>query len=233
MPSQISSVQTQKLNTCPHGLPAGACPICNGMGGGVKQKEAQKPKNPDEWSWMKCYIAGQIMRGQAAREAANEAMAQRQITFAKEMAQNINSFITNAQNVLQKIQNSLPPQLQSIFAKITNSVISPVLNLIAKIPLVLDKIEQFVNQVRTQILAVAEKLTALLGEIKNFIEKELYKNFKKLTKKLLKFFIWTNDDEGGEIDEELEIFKARELKKLKKAILRLKGKDEKNECRID
>lgn len=227
MPSQIGSLQTQKMNTCPHGLPPGACPICNGMGGGTKPKQAEQTKKTDEWSWMKCYMMGQMMRGKEAREAANEAIAQRQITFAKEVAQNINSFVVNAQSVLQKIQNSLPPQLQSIFAKIANSIISPVLNLLSKIPMVLEKIEQFVNQVRTQILAVAEKLTALLSEIKGFIEEKLYKNFKKLAKKLLKLFIWADDgEEQGEIDEEMEIFKSKELKKLKKAILRIKNKDE-------
>ncbi len=195
--------------------------------------QTEQPKNTDEWSWMKCYMMGQAMRGKEAREAANEAMAQRQIVFAKEMTQNINSFIANAQSVLQKIQNSLPPQLQSVFAKIVSSVISPVLNLISKIPVVLEKIEQFVNQVRTQILAIAEKLTALLGEIKSFVEEKLYKNLKKLTKKLLKLFIWSEEEEQGEIDEEIEIFKSRELKKLKKAILKLKEKGEEDECRID
>ncbi len=56
---------------------------------------------------------------------------------------------------------------------------------------------------------------------------------KKLTKKLLKLFIWSEEEEQGEIDEEIEIFKSRELKKLKKAILKLKEKGEEDECRID
>ena len=32
----FGAVQTNsaRVGTCPHGLPLGACPICNGMGGG-------------------------------------------------------------------------------------------------------------------------------------------------------------------------------------------------------
>ena len=36
----LTAVQTNsaRVGTCPHGLPLGACPICNGMGGGGMKK---------------------------------------------------------------------------------------------------------------------------------------------------------------------------------------------------
>jgi len=73
-------------------------------------------------------------------------------------------------------------------------------------------------------LAVAEKLNAIIGEIKNFVERNIVDKFKKLTKKLISFFIFGERDENYQNDEELEIFKSRELRKLHKAILRLKNK---------
>ena len=36
-----------KTGCCPHGLPLGACPICSGMGGGIK-KEVTVQKKSDE-----------------------------------------------------------------------------------------------------------------------------------------------------------------------------------------
>ena len=38
----LGAVQTNsaRVGTCPHGLPLGACPICNGMSGGGGMKKA-------------------------------------------------------------------------------------------------------------------------------------------------------------------------------------------------
>ena len=38
------AANNSRIGTCPHGLPMGACPICNGMGGGGSVKKDNKPK---------------------------------------------------------------------------------------------------------------------------------------------------------------------------------------------
>ena len=34
MAATVARGSNNRIGTCPHGLPMGACPICNGMGGG-------------------------------------------------------------------------------------------------------------------------------------------------------------------------------------------------------
>jgi len=221
----VAQVQTQRTGGCPHGLPMGACPICNGMGGGAgTRKDAEKPKSAGEWTWMQCYLAGQLMKAQRENAQESKQMFLNQLTFMQQMGQNIQTFVASMQAALDRIQNSLPPQLQAVFGKIVSGILTPLLNLINKIPVILEKIEQFVNMLREKITDAAQKLTALLGEIKNFVERKLANNLKKLTRKLLRFFIWDNDEEYYGNDEELEIFKSRELKKLKVLISKLAKK---------
>lgn len=49
----LTAVKTNnaRVGTCPHGLPLGACPICNGMGGGGGMKKADFSAKPGEMSW--------------------------------------------------------------------------------------------------------------------------------------------------------------------------------------
>ena len=89
----------------------------------------------------------------------------------------------------------------------------------------------FINDIKTKILAVAEKLNAILGEIQNFIEKNITDRFKKLTKKIIRFFILEEKEENYQNDEEIEIFKSRELRKLHMAILKLRRKGKKEDAK--
>ena len=73
----VNSVQTTNKNTCPHGMPQGSCPICNGMmSGGGRASRADNAKSKNEWSWMKCYIEGQMMRGREARHEEQVKLSQ-------------------------------------------------------------------------------------------------------------------------------------------------------------
>lgn len=45
MAATVARGSNNRIGTCPHGLPMGACPICNGMGGGggsVKKTPSQE-----------------------------------------------------------------------------------------------------------------------------------------------------------------------------------------------
>lgn len=221
--SSVSNPSTvRNTNTCPHGLPAGACPICNGSGG------ARSKRNSGEWSYAKCAAVGLEMRAAKARIEARKELLEKQFNTALKMQKAIMNFVDRAQNMLSIIHSKLPPEIQTVFNKLVNGIINPVLNLISKIPQALEKLNEFINDIKLKILAVAEKLNAILGEIKNFIEKNITDRFKKLTKKLIRFFILESKEENYQNDEEIEIFKSRELRKLNHAILRLsrKGKED-------
>ncbi len=234
MSTSVSAIQVTNTNKCPHGLPLGACPICNGMGGGgsrVAHKEP--PKTNKEWSYMKCLIAGQMMRGQEAQKATSQAIFQSQLNFAKEVRQNVQAFAVKVQNLALQVYNSLPPQLQVVFAQVTAKVLMPLVKMVSKLPVIIEKVEQFINNIKGQIQGVCEKLTAIFGEIKGFVEKKLQENLKKLTKKILAFFVFGTDEDNYKNDKELEIFKSRELRKIKNAILRLRKKGEEDGNSID
>ncbi len=219
MSSVSNPSNVRNTNTCPHGLPAGACPICNGSAGG------RTKRNSGEWSYAKCAAVGLEMRAAKARIEARKELLEEQFSAAIKMQKAIMNFVNKAQNMLLLIHSKLPPELQTVFNKLVSGIINPVLNLISKIPQTLEKIGEFMNDIKLKILAVAEKLNAILGEIKNFIEKNITDRFKKLTKKIIRFFILESREENYQNDEEIEIFKSRELRKLSRAILRLRLKD--------
>ncbi|MBQ3102633.1 hypothetical protein IJC60_06500 [bacterium] len=225
MSSISNPQQVRNTNTCPHGLPAGACPICNG-GAGAKTK-----RNSGEWSYAKCAAVGAEMRAAKARIEARKELLEEQFSTALKIQKAIMNFIDKAQSILQAVHAKLPPELQTVFNKLANGIINPILNLISNIPKTLEQLNAFINDIKTKILAVAEKLNAILGEIKNFIEKNITDRFKKLTKKIIRFFILEEKEENYQNDEEIEIFKSRELRKLHMAILKLRRKGKKEDAK--
>ena len=75
--ASITPISPNIVQTCPHGLPAGACPVCSGMGGGGSAKKADPaPKN--EMSYAECYAIWMRMKADDRRklEAENKALAE-------------------------------------------------------------------------------------------------------------------------------------------------------------
>ena len=85
--------------------------------------------------------------------------------------------------------------------------------------------KNFINQ-------AAEKLSALLGDFKNFIKSKV-EDIKKNWKKLFFFFNSDIEDENYKNDEALAVFKSRELKKYLLKILKTNKKQGKNDNRSD
>jgi len=137
MSTAVSPIQVKSNNTCPHGLPPGACPICNGGGAGGGRKVA---RNTQEWSYAKCMAAGMAMRASEARAEANKAMFQNQLDTALKVREQVTLFLDKAQELLKSIQAKLPLELQATFNNVVVNVINPVLKLISNIPLLLDNL---------------------------------------------------------------------------------------------
>ena len=217
MPTPISLQSNNRAGLCPHGLPPSACPICSGGGmaggGRVKEAVASKPINSGEWSFMKCYAAGLAMRAQEARVENAKTAFERQIEFAQQLGKNIQNIADKIQNAIQNLQNSSPVIIQNILQVINNSIINPILNLMSQIPKLIENLAEFQKKLGEMLQQAGEKLTALLGDIKNFIDRKVIENIKKQIKKFFLWFTTDLEDENYKNDDALEVFKAREMKK--------------------
>ncbi len=225
--STIPSIQVTNSATCPHGLPPGACPICSGGGAGGAASRPRETKK-DEWSYMQCLMVGQMMKAQQASQAESRQMFEGQLAFMRQLAENLNNFITRAQNILSTIEKNLPIHMQKAFSALVKNILNPLLQTLEKLPKIIGEIEKFVADLRNKILDVAEKLNSIFGEMKNFIDRKLVKNFKKLVRKFLGLFVFTDDEESSPDEREFEVFKANGLKKIAKSLLKYYNKERKN-----
>ena len=224
----VTAIQTT-INTgkCPHGMPLGACPLCNGMGGGGTKKNTPIETKTNEWSYAKCYAVWMRMQADEARLEYNQALRERQLEQINKMSQQFNHMLVQMKNVLATIHSAMPEPLKNVVSVIANNIARPLVTIFSKIPQLKNQLTQIIENLKAQILATTEKLSGLLGEIKQFIEKRLYEQFKQISKKFLKLFIWSNDSELNENEEELEKFKSSELRKIRLTILKLKPKKRK------
>ena len=118
MTSSLSRAGNTKIGTCPHGLPLGACPICNGMGGGGSVKKDNKPK---EMSWNECYAIGQMLKAQKLARQHTQQM------FA---AQDLRVHLENLQTQINALKlaamKNLPAPLARAIVVLADVVIMPV-----------------------------------------------------------------------------------------------------------
>jgi len=209
---------TQNTNKCPHGLPVGTCPICSGvgmMGRGIS-KDKNKPRVPGEMSYNECMAAW--MKIQAAKEAKLEA----QLLQSKIIAGLMN-IVKSIDATMQKIQN-LPPIISQPLNFAITTVVKPILNIITKIPQIINFTLGIINNIAKFISSTSEKLASIFGEVKNFIDAKLSEPIKKRIKSILNFFAQGEENEN----EEVEKLKSREIKKILKSLLRRKRKKENN-----
>lgn len=233
MPSSISQT-SNKAGMCPHGLPPAMCPVCGQKmagGGGGKARETQmtKPMKSGEWSYLKCYSAWMHMQSEKAHTENVQQRFERQIETAKQVQQTINNITDKIKTNIQNIQDSLPPVFKPVIRAVANFIINPILNLLSQIPKVMMKLAEFQKNINLLIQNAGEKLVAILGDIKNFINKKLTENIKKTIKKFIMFFIPDERDENYKNDDELAVFKSRELKKYLVKIFKLNKKRDRHD----
>lgn len=205
-------INQSKIGTCPHGLPGGACPICAGMGGGGgSAKKADRPAG--EWTFDQCYVVWQQMlkAKQAAADQKHRAQIQAQISFANRMEEAAQKIANLAQKLKDFVQNS--KSMPATIAKpleLAAKIAIPVLNILKNIPLVAQKVINFVQE---KLANITDKLNAIFGELKNFTEKKIsdkLKDFKKNFKSLFGIVETAEtEDEDKKIEEEKRIFELK------------------------
>ena len=190
----------QNTNKCPHGFPAGTCPMCNGMAGSNRAKDKNKPRKAGEMSYNECMAVW--IRMQRAKEAKmkdrldkQEAIKQADVqkTLQKELAQiqnKINAYFNNLENIVQ----NFPPVLKFVALPIIK-VAAAVVNVIINVAI------NFTNL----ISSISEKMAMVLSEVKNhitsFIEKTLEKS-KKIIKTVLSLFLEFEEEEKDNSDKQ-------------------------------
>lgn len=204
----VQSNNSNKIGTCPHGLPQGACPICSGMGGGMKK--ADFSAKPGEMSWNECAAIGAFLKAQKMAKLQREQDAQN-------FANNVRTFQNAMMNASQKLANIggfFSQNTPSIIAKPVNFVLNTVLGGIARgianIPITISNIIQTVQQ---KLADISDKLTAIIGELKTSIAKKISETFNSLKKKVKSLFSifkpLNSDNDDKQVDETKKAFKLK------------------------
>ena len=144
--------------------------------------------------------------------------------YFKELGKTIDKIADKIKANIQNLQDTLANTLKVPLQVLSKFVINPVLNLIAQIPKIMEKITTLQKDAREFIQQVSEKLVNVLGEIKNFADRKIADKIKKKVKSIFSLFIPEYWGENFENDENLRIFKSRELKKYLIKILKLSKK---------
>ncbi len=209
---QLAAMQTTtiKAGTCPHGLPLGACPICNGMGGGGGMRKADFSAKPGEMSWNECAAIGAFLKAQANARAQRQQDAQ---NYALQI-QNFQNTMEAAKGRMAELAAFFKGNMPAIIAKpavfVLNTIIGGTLNIIKNIPTAITNTFQAIVQ---KLADISDKLTAMLGEMKAAINKKLSETFNEFKKKIKSLFgifqPLDADNEEKQIDETKKTFELR------------------------
>ena len=216
-------VHNAKVGCCPHGLPAGACPICSGMAGGNSTTKRDTPRNVGEMTYNQCAAIGAMLRAQKAARQRAEANQQ---TFIQAMVQ----FNKNLQNVHQRIlelASNIQKSMPAIISAPVNFVLTQV---VARIVNIASGMANVIANVAQKLVDIADKLAAVYGELKASVSKALANlagNIKKKLKSM--FFIFGADDTD---DEEKKIDETKKAFNLKTFLHSLSRKFKREEERI-
>ena len=205
MSNSIQNINKVNAGTCPHGCAPSACPICSGMGGGGGLRAGERIKKPGELSYHECAMIGAMMKARA------EADKQHENNIAKHTL-NVKAFEIQLQNMSARLaeivsQMSSNPILKPVTVFI-RGVIIPALNIVKTDTLTIQNIYNKISQLKIDI---QDKLNAIFGELKAFINKKV-SEFVSVIKNKLIFKIFkrnnTKDDET-KIDEDKKLFRLK------------------------
>ena len=206
----VTALQTNsaRVGTCPHGLPLAACPICSGMGGGMKK--ADFSAKPGEMSWNECAAIGAFLKAQQQAKMQRQQDAQ---NFALKALAFQNALMNSSQklaNLAQFFTNNTPAVIAKPVNFLLNTVLGGIIRTIANIPSVISNTIQSVPQ---KLADISDKLTAMIGELKASIEKKIsdaFKDVKKKVKSLFSIFQPLDaDNDDRQIDETKKAFELK------------------------
>jgi len=225
--TQVPNVNQVKPGMCPHGLPPGAYPICSKMAGGSGLRAGERPQKPGEMSYHQCVMIGNMMR---ARELAEK----RHLQNLESRAEALKTFYSNMDKLSEKLQAFIQQVSSNILLKPIAFVIQisalPLVNLVKNLPIMISNIMDKISIIKEKFIDIMDKLNAIFGEAKAFIEKkvsEFVNSLKTNFGNLFKIFRKHNaDDEDTKIDDDKKIFNMKTI--LHKIIRKKKENDRDN-----
>ncbi len=224
MTGSVTNINSVNTGTCPHGMAPGACPICSGMGGGSRMGE--RPQKAGEWSYHKCAMMGALMKAREAREEAHEKNLNNHILSVKAFEQALVNASKKMAEFVSQIQSNL--LLKPVAFVIKNTFI-PTLNTVKNVITVFNTLLQKLSLFKEKIFEIQDKLNAIFGEAKAFIDKkisEIISTIKTKIKSLYTIFRKNStENEDNKIDEDKKIFR---LKSFINKILRKNQHDTEN-----
>ncbi len=224
MSNPVQNVNKVNSGTCPHGLAPGACPVCSKMGGGGG-RVGERPQKPGEMSYHQCAMIGAMMRAREQRLEAHEQNLEKHMEALKNFENTMAKLAANMQEFAQRISNNI---LLKPAAFVIKNIALPVVNFVRNLPLAAANFAEKFVALKEKLVDITDKLNAIFGEAKAFVEKkvsELVSALKSKFEGLFKVFKRNNtDDEDTKIDDDKRIFNLKTI--LHK--LRRKKKDERS-----
>ena len=214
-----------KIGSCPHGLPMGACPICNGMAGGNSTSKRDTPRNVGEMTYNQCAAIGAMLRAQKHSKQQAKMAEQNRMEALANFQKNIALTHQRLTQFATIISNSMPPIIAKPVNFVLNTVIGNVLKFVQNLP---NAIINISHTISTKLTDISDKLAAIFGELKNATDEKVTKFFSNIKKKLKFLFIFgsqESDDEEKKVEEDKRLFEIRTF--IHKLCQKLKHQDEK------
>ena len=218
--TQVPNVNKTSAGLCPHGLPPSACPICSKMAGGSGLRAGERPQKAGEMSYHECVMIGNMMRARELAEKRHALNLERQAEALKAFENTMAKLSANLQKFVQHMGQNL---ITKPIAFVVQSLALPIVNFVQNIP-------KFIQQFQNLKFEIQDKLNAIFGEVKNFIQKkiaDLVSTIKSKFEGLFKILKKHNaEDDDTKIDDDKKIFNLKNI--LRKIIRKKKEKDDSN-----
>lgn len=223
MATQVQSINKTSSGLCPHGLPPSTCPICSKMGGSGGSRPGERAQKPGEMSYDECLRMGALIRSRLATQKHKQDL-QNQLEALRAFESAISKLKNNLKTFIEQMSNNV---ITKPIAFATKNIAIPILKIFQNIPQLIQNISNFIQNLKIEI---QDKLNAIFGEIKNFIQKkvsDIVSALKNKLKNLFKIFKKNNsDNEDSRVDDDKKIFNFKNI--LKKFIRKKKEKDDKH-----
>ena len=216
-------IHNSKIGCCPHGLPAGACPICSGMAGGNSTTKRDTPRNVGEMTYNQCAAIGAMLRAQKAAQQRTQASQQGFIQSMVQFQKNLESMHQRIIDLATNISKSMPAIISAPVNFVLTQVVARVINIMSAIPNVMANFAQ-------KFADIADKLAAVYGEFKAALTKSLSNLMGSIKKKLKSILFVFGADETDDNDKKID--ETKKAFNLKTFIHNLSRKFKREEERI-
>ena len=216
-------IHNSKIGCCPHGLPAGACPICSGIAGGNSTTKRDTPRNVGEMTYNQCAAIGAMLRAQKAAQQRAQASQQGFIQSMVQFQKNLESMHQRIIDLATNISKSMPAIISAPVNFVLTQVVARVINIMSAIPNVMANFAQ-------KFVDIADKLAAVYGEFKAALTKSLSNLMGSIKKKLKSIFFVFGADETDDNDKKID--ETKKAFNLKTFIHNLSRKFKREEERI-